>query len=142
MKRPAVPAAKASYHASTGAWRGPSALHLTMTGEANEDAVRALIRRCRELMLGAASDSVASVVVIDTLGVERLSVGPGFMGACRELLTLLRTRGTVLIVGVSDNPAVRSVASAVGFGVGIRLRIVSTLGEALAVADEEAARVA
>jgi hypothetical protein len=137
LKRPAVHAAKSSYHASMGVWRGLDTLHLTMVGEANEDAVRALIMRCRQMIVG--DHLVATIVLIDTLGVTGLAVGPGFMGACRELLTLLRSRGTILIVGVSDNTAVRSVASAVGFGVGIRLRIAKTLVEGLALADGEAA---
>jgi hypothetical protein len=127
-------------YSSTAVWRGRETLYLTMIGESNEEAVRALTDRCRHLIVGA--PSTACIVVIDTTQVLRLAVSPAFMGACREFLAFLKLQGTTLIVGVSNNNAIRSVASAVGFGVGVRLLITPTLDAALALADREAARVA
>lgn len=127
-------------YSSTADWRGRETLHLTMAGEANEEAVIALTSRCRHTIL--ISHPVASIVVIDTTGVTSLAVSPGFMRACREFLQFLKSKGATLVIGVSSNAAVRSVASAVGFGAGVRLRIMATLGEALALADHEGARVA
>jgi hypothetical protein len=138
LKGGAVRATRSSSYSSNGVWRSQVTLHLTMLGESNEEAVLALTNRCRQMILGTHLE--APVVVIDTSRVTGLAVSPGFMGACRDFLTLLKAKGATVVFGVSDNAAVRGVASAVGFGAGIRLRITPTLGEALALADEEAER--
>ena len=129
-----------STHSPSGAWRGRDVLHLTMRGESNEQAVRALLQLSRDMVGDTRNGTM--VVVIDTLNITGMSVGPGFMAACRELLSYLRASGAVMIVGVSNSTAVRSVASAVGFGIGIRLPIAATLAKAFEIAEEEAARVA
>jgi hypothetical protein len=132
-------ASKSGNHSATAVWRGHSTLCLTMRGESNEAAVLALTDYCRETILG--THPIAPIVVIDTTAVTGLAVNPAFMRACREFLSLLKSKGTTHVMGVSENAAIRSVASAVGFSVGIRLRISTTLGEALALADQEAARL-
>lgn len=131
--------AKPGSFSSAAQWRSDDILHLTMIGEANEAAVLALTDRCRHIILG--THPVSPVVVIDTTLVSGLAVSPGFMRACREFLSFLKSKGARTIVGVSSNAAVRGVASAVGFGVGVRMPIAATLGEALALADDEALRV-
>jgi hypothetical protein len=138
LKGGVAPATRSRSYSSNGVWRSQVTLHLTMQGESNEEAVLALTNRCRQMLIGA--HLVAPIVVIDTLRVTGLAVSPGFMSACRDFLTFLKAKGTTMVFGVSNHAGVRGVASAVGFGAGIRLRITPTLGEALAMADEEAER--